>query len=85
MAAVQVDTTAADLVPASDVAQRKILIQNLGPNSIFLDIGAVATATTGIVIAASGANTFTVAPGKAISAITTVLQVSPSDTRWESV
>jgi hypothetical protein len=80
--AVQVNTTAAKVtLPAQT---RRVTIQNLGPNAIYLAATA-AKCTTALglqVPATSGLVTIDVATDELYAIAATALQVSPADTRW---
>ena len=79
MAAVQVATTSGLLVNADSWANSEVTIQNLGPNAIYIEFGAAATTTGSLQIPAG--SVYTTRALQDIYAITTVLQVSPADTR----
>lgn len=83
MAAIAVDVTSTEVVAADSDQHRKARVQNLGPNAIYVVIGAAATVAGGYKIAAtSGEATFDLPPGQALNAITTsAIQATPADTR----
>ena len=85
MAAFQVTTTTSVMLPATNNAYETVIIQNLGPNAIFVELAATTATTTGVSVAATtGTLTVRRPPLTAISAITTAAnQASPADTRFQ--
>lgn len=83
MAAVQVATTSTTLLTADPDNWRTVVVQNLGPNAIYVETAGAAATTTGVQVAAtSGVVTLPIAPNATVTAIAaTALQVSPADTR----
>jgi hypothetical protein len=83
MAAVQVTTAGVALLAAKAEEERDVIIQNLGPNAIFIEIGAAATLIGGLQIAATTGQLATRVPANAaVNAIAaTANQASPADTR----
>ena len=76
----QVDVTSTTIFSASSSAYNdEVTIQNLGPNPIYIDFGEAAT-TAGSMQLPAGA-VYTCKGNEDITAITTVLQVTPNDTR----
>ncbi len=83
MAAVAVDVTSTAVVAADPDQHRTVKLKNLGPNAIYVEIGAAAVVATSYHVAAtSGEATFSLPPGVALNAITTsAIQATPADTR----
>lgn len=83
MAAVAVDTSTTAVVAADPDNHRRVKLKNLGPNAIYVEIGAAAVVATSYHVAAtSGEATFDLPPGVALNAITTsAIQSTPQDTR----
>lgn len=84
MAAVAVDVTSTEVVAADSDQHRKVVVQNLGPNAIYLAVGTAATVAGGLQVAATGGISPEIAlpPGTALNAITvTAIQSTPNDTR----
>lgn len=83
MAAVNVGLTAANLLAADPDQHRSVIVQNLGPNAIYLEIGAAAAVATGFkVLAAATSPMIPLHAGNALSAIAeTAAQTSPANTR----
>ena len=83
MPAVQVNTISAVLVPGTNVTYETVMVQNLGPNLIALDLAGVAGTASGWQVLPGASVTFRRPPLTAVLAIAaTLLQVSPADTRW---
>lgn len=83
MAAVQVLASGSTALVAADPDQhRKVKIANLGPNPIWVEIGAAAVVATSYKITNGTSDTFDVPQAVAVNAIaSTADQVSPADTR----
>jgi hypothetical protein len=82
MAAVQVQTTTGVLLAADADEERDVIIQNLGPNPIFIEWGAAAVAITSLQIAAGAQLITKVNANVALNALAgTANQASPADTR----
>jgi hypothetical protein len=84
MAAVQVATTSTTIVASDPDQWRTVFVSNLGPNPIFVEVGAAATAAGSVSVAATTGLLGPIAlpPNQAINAICpTALQVTPADTR----
>jgi hypothetical protein len=83
MAAVQVQTTSTTLLAADPDQWRTVVVQNLGPNAIFLETTGAATAAGGLQVAATtGLVTLTITPNTTVAAIAaTANQTTPADTR----
>ena len=80
-----VTTTAVALTPPRKRGQeRVVVIQNLGPNPIYVDSTPQVTTATGVQIAASGGQLI-IPVGVALWAICSALQVTPLDTLIISV
>jgi len=84
MPAAQVTTGGGELIAADPDQHREAVIQNLGPNAIYLAVGAAAAVATGLRVAAStGERVLRVPAGLAVNAIAeTANQSSPADTRY---
>lgn len=72
-------TTASTKLYDADQSDVEVTIQNLGPNAIYIDFGEAATTAGSLQIPVDGA--YTTKGLQDIYAITTVLQVTPADTR----
>lgn len=84
--AVAVDVTATKVPTAASGKRGSMLIFNNGPNAIYCGWDSSVATTTGMPIAASGgALAVDLGPGPQLYCITTVLQVSPSNTRYIEV
>lgn len=83
MAAVQVQTTSTTLLTPDTDNWRTAVVQNLGPNAIYVETTGAATVIGGLQIAATtGVSTLPVAPNVTLTAIAaTANQASPADTR----
>lgn len=84
MAAVQVQTTSTALLAADPDQYRVAFVSNLGPNAIYLEVGATPTTATGLAVAATTGQVgpISVPPNVALNAIAaTANQSSPADTR----
>jgi hypothetical protein len=84
MAAAQVLTTSTAVVASDPDQWRMVFVSNLGPNVIYLEVGATATTTTGLPVPATTGTIgpLHLPPGQALNAIAaTANQVSPADTR----
>ena len=84
MPAFQAQTTTSALLAATNNGVETVFIQNLGPNVIYLEVGAAAATTTGVQMAiTSGTITLRRPPLTAINVIAAVAnQSTPADTRY---
>lgn len=84
MAAFQALTTTAVMIAGTNSTYENLFIQNLGPNTVFVEMGAAAVATTSLQVAATtGTLTVRRPPLTSVNVIAaTANQVSPADTRF---
>jgi hypothetical protein len=84
MAAVPVNTTSTVVVAADEDQHRKVIVQNLGPNAIYLAVDIAATVAGGFKVAeTSGVSPVIPLPAGAVlyGITTSAIQSTPSDTR----
>jgi hypothetical protein len=82
MAAVQVATTTTVLVTADPDQARTVSIANMGPQIVYVEVGAPAVIASSLPIpATTGRLDLLVPANTAVNAICSVLQVTPADTR----
>jgi hypothetical protein len=84
MPAFQAQTTTSALLAGTNNGYETVFIQNLGPNLIYVEVGAAAAAATGVQVAiTTGTVTVKRPPLTAINVLAAVAnQVSPADTRY---
>ena len=84
MAAFQALTSTAVMIAGTNNAGENVFIQNLGPNAIFVELGAAAVAATSVQIAATtGTLTIRRPPLTSVNVIAaTANQTTPADTRF---
>lgn len=72
------------MIAGTNTGYEDIEIRNLGPNAVYVEVGAAAAVATGTPIpATSGTLRIRRSPGQAVNVIAaTALQVSPADTRY---
>ena len=83
MPAYQVTTASTAMLDGTNDGHESVGIQNLGPNPIYVELGAAATVAGGTQVPASGGTlSFMRPPDTAVNVICAVLQATPADTRW---
>lgn len=84
MPAFQAQTTTSAMLAATNPTYETLLIQNLGPNAVYIAFDAAAATTTGTqIVATTGSITVRRPPYTAVNIIAaTANQASPADTRY---
>ncbi len=81
MAAVDVLASAATLIYTPAGGRETVVVQNLGPNDIYVDYSSTVTSATGLKIAANGTYSVGHVRRKLYARAVTADQVAPANTR----